>query len=583
MHIGNIDRIRSDRAHGVRLIYELVRLAPWRSVGLLFLLLFAGLAEGIGLTAFLPLLSAAGVAAPGDGLLNQVELAFGWLGVAPTVPALLALVAIIFAVKGGLLFWANLAMGYSANSFGTALRLEFVRRILETRWSYFYAQPVGALANSLTTDSVRGSVAYAMSFQILAQAIQLVIYLTVAVSVSWLATFAAVAGGALLFVGMHSLVVMARRAAAEQHASFERLAARLVDQLGGVKPIKAMGAEALVAPFFGSEIRRLDGALRRYQFSKAGLTTLNEPVMVGLMCAGIFVAVSVFQVGLGALVVLALVFYRAAGRLAALQSSYQGLVSAERFIEAILKKLVDTERQREERGGGTHPTLGHSIELRSVGFRHGEVDILRNISLAVPVRRITAVVGPSGGGKTTLLDLVLGLLRPTAGAIFIDGKPLDDLDLGAWRRMIGYVPQELSLYNDTVLANVTLGDPAINRTRAEIALKTAGAWEFIQDLNDGVDARVGEKGLQLSGGQRQRIALARALVREPALLVLDEPTTALDPAAEEAFCATLRSLSGLLTVLVVSHQPAIVRTANLVYRLEGGRIAADAVAGVASS
>jgi ATP-binding cassette subfamily C protein len=156
--------------------------------------------------------------------------------------------------------------------------------------------------------------------------------------------------------------------------------------------------------------------------------------------------------------------------------------------------------------------------------------------------------------------------------VLIDGHPLDDLDLRAWRHMVGYVPQDFSLFNDTILANVTLRDAKIGREQAEDALEAAGAWSFVAQLPAGIDTAVGERGLQLSGGQRQRIALARSLARRPALLVLDEPTTALDPASEAEFCGTLRKLSGLLTVLVISHQPAVVRIADQVYRLSDGRI-----------
>ena len=137
------------------------------------------------------------------------------------------------------------------------------------------------------------------------------------------------------------------------------------------------------------------------------------------------------------------------------------------------------------------------------------------------------------------------------------------------------MPQELFLFNDTVLANITLHDPDISEEDAIVALRDAGAWEFVAALPEGIHSIVGEQGAQLSGGQRQRIALARAQARKPSLLILDEPTTALDPETEAEICATLSKLSGSVTILAISHQQALRDVANVCYRIEGGRIFLD--------
>ena len=154
--------------------------------------------------------------------------------------------------------------------------------------------------------------------------------------------------------------------------------------------------------------------------------------------------------------------------------------------------------------------------------------------------------------------------------MWIDDLPLADIDATAWRCMIGYVPQETFLFHDTVLANVTLGEPGISCADVETALRRAEAREFVAALPDGVDTVVGERGARLSGGQRQRIAIARALVRDPALLILDEATTALDPETEAGIVATVKRLTGRLTVLSISHQPAMQSAADFVYQLDTG-------------
>ena len=160
----------------------------------------------------------------------------------------------------------------------------------------------------------------------------------------------------------------------------------------------------------------------------------------------------------------------------------------------------------------------------------------------------------------------------------VDGRPLTEIDLKAWRRLIGYVPQETTLLHDSIVHNVTLGDTALNTADAERALRAAGAWDFVQALPDGLDTVVGERGGKLSGGQRQRIVIARALVNQPRLLILDEATSALDSESEQAVRQSMQALKGQLTILAISHNRAMVSAADRVYQLEqgGARLLSDA-------
>ena len=198
--------------------------------------------------------------------------------------------------------------------------------------------------------------------------------------------------------------------------------------------------------------------------------------------------------------------------------------------------------------------------------------MLRNASLIIPAGSFTAIMGPSGAGKTAIADLLTGLLRPQQGQIWIDDIPLDQVDLWEWRRTIGYVPQEPFLLHDTALWNVTLGDPELSEADAEAALRAAGAWEFVTELPQGMHSSVGERGTALSGGQRQRIAIARALAHRPKLLILDEVTSALDPENEAAIRRTLQGFRGRLTILAISHQPAVVEAADRIYRIQNGEV-----------
>ena len=172
---------------------------------------------------------------------------------------------------------------------------------------------------------------------------------------------------------------------------------------------------------------------------------------------------------------------------------------------------------------------------------------------------------PGWSGKTTIVDLAIGLIRPDAGTIILDGKPLQEVDIQAWRGMIGYVPQETLLLHDTIMRNVTLGDPTLQKSDVEWALQAAGASDFVAALPDGLETVVGERGGRLSGGQRQRVAIARALVNRPRLLILDEATSALDHESEDAIRRTLENLTGQISILAISHNRALVRAASRVF------------------
>jgi ATP-binding cassette subfamily C protein len=207
-----------------------------------------------------------------------------------------------------------------------------------------------------------------------------------------------------------------------------------------------------------------------------------------------------------------------------------------------------------------------------VCFAYGDnPPVLRSLSLEVPAGALTTLVGPSGAGKTTIIDLAIGLLRPQAGSVTVDGIPLTELDLRHWRQQIGYVPQDTVLLHASIRDNISLGDPHIDDARIEAALRAASAWEFVTGLPGGLATVVGERGGKLSGGQRQRIAVARALVLQPRLLILDEATSALDVDSERALRDTMESLKGQLTLLAISHNPAMIEAADRVYELREGR------------
>jgi ATP-binding cassette, subfamily C, bacterial len=249
------------------------------------------------------------------------------------------------------------------------------------------------------------------------------------------------------------------------------------------------------------------------------------------------------------------------------------MAACESAFWSLQRTIEESEREGETGIGTREPEFSSGIRVRDVDFAYDERPILAAADLFIPAGEVTAVVGPSGAGKTTIADLALGLVRPQRGEVFLDDVPLAEIDVAKWRRRVGYVPQEMLLLHEDVMTNVTLGDPSLSRADVEEALAAAGATDFVLELPQGLNTPLGERGARLSGGQRQRIAIARALVHRPSLLILDEATAALDPTSEAGILDTVRSLRGRTTILAISHQPALLKVADRVYRLSGGRIA----------
>lgn len=557
----------SEHVTSAQAIQNLVRdfafTAPRRTAAFVAALVAAGLLEGLSVMTMLPFFVGAG---------SPSGQALAALGLQPDLKTALGLVVVMMSLKGVISWWATLQVAQAVTDVTAKLRSRLISAVLRAQWSYFTSQPLGLFTNALSGEADRTGKAYEALCQILAYAIQVLVYLALALLLSWKAAVLAIVLGAGLTLILRRLARLDRNAGREQTRLFKLLAIRVADGLRGIKPLKAMAREAALAQFLQSNVLRLNTELKRAIIYWRAVANFGEPIIAVALAAVIYAGSEFFALSMSALLIMAALFFRILTRLGHIQQAWFTALHEENAYRSLKQLLQSAEQAQEMRHTGTLPKLPATIELTDVSFNYGATRILDTVTLRLEPGTITTVAGPSGSGKTTLTELIVGLRQPSSGRITVGGRPLDDIDTQKWRESIGYVPQEFSLFNDTVLANLTLGDHSIAEERAIEALQQADAWNFVQKLPQGLATPVGEAGLELSGGQRQRIALARALLRKPALLILDEATSSLDPDTEAGICRTIQTLKQDLVVLVVTHQPGWLSVADNVYRLTGDHL-----------
>ena len=569
------DNLRAPQRRGsFRMLGVFARSYPSRTARGLSAVTLASLLDGLGMSMMLSMLALV-ADEPGSTPSKAQKVAMSvaeFLGVPPTAGNLLLLAMVLISLRGVMLLVANRQVGYAVARIATDLRLKLIRVTMGARWSHYMEQSVGGLSNAIATEAQRASEAFQFGAEMTAMVVSSIVYLVVAFAISAEAGIAAAIAGGILLLALRVLIKASRRAGQRQTTLQSSLLTLIGAQFAAAKPLKAMAREDHVDGLLSDETRHLERALRKQVIAKEALTALQEPILAIMVGTGFYLGTTALEIQIAELVLVLFMLARVVGFLSKGQRAYQMVVVRESAYWALVNAIDAAHEQSEPPGGERRVQLTQQIEFNGVSYAHDASKvILQNASLRIPVPGLTLVVGPSGSGKTTLLDLIVGLREPQSGRILIDGVPLPELDLRHWRRQIGYVPQESVMVDESVVHNLTLGED-IPEEKVRAALRAADALQFVEAMPEGLATRVGQGGSRLSGGQRQRLAIARALIHEPRLLILDEATSNLDPDAQEAIVETVAHLKTQMAVLAVAHQEKMVRVADQVLRLADGRL-----------
>lgn len=483
-------------------------------------------------------------------------------GISAWMLAAVALLLIVQAILSGVAFYLMRKIGEYVVAY---IRNKVWRHVLGLPVAFFDEEESGELMSrilqdtgvikSLITDHL---ITFFTSILTVVGAIAILIY------IDWKMTMILLISVPVTLAIMFPIGRMMSKVAKSTQDEVATFSAQLGRVLQNIRLVKYSQSEPKEQLHGEQQVARIYS----FYLKEAKLVAVLSPVMTLVMT---LVLIVVFgyggaQVASGALTagaLVAIIFYLIQiivpfTQMASFFTAYQKTVGATERIKDIL------ERPQETSGGIPLPSEEQDIELRDVTFAYGEKVILDNVSLIIPKGKVTAFVGESGGGKTTLFSMLQRFYQPRDGTILYGDTDIGNIDLKEWRSLFGYVSQESPLMNGTIQDNVLYGvDPqSVSDEAMEQALKQANAWEFVSKLEQGLETPVGEGGIKLSGGQRQRIAIARAVIRNPRILLLDEATSSLDTESERLVQQALQSIMKGRTTLVIAHRLSTVQHAD---------------------
>ena len=544
---------------------------------ILFLNIAVSLTGGISIVMLVPMLGLLDISEGAASALSMFteplqNLPYEW-----QVVVLIAGYFLLVVFKAALGRMLSIRESHFLEEYSYNLRDQLYHAVSTAKWEQLAASRQTDTINLFTAQCSQVSYGVAEIIHLLTSVVSTIVSLCIAIWLSLPVTiFVIVCGGAFAMV-FRKLMKASKTYGDEMIRINRAMYQELFSQLRSVKEVRTYGVQKEHETLFGDISRSFRDAKLKYVHLRAFPSMLYSIAAAGMIAVIFLVCVLGFKMDTARLMVLVYVFMR----LWPVFSGFIGRINSILTSVPAHEKLTEAFRtlSAEETGDADCPplTFEKDIEFRNVSFAYqgSEEPVLKGISFRLEKGTTTALVGRSGAGKSTIADLLLGFLTPTRGEILIDGVPLTRENLPAWRQKMGYIPQEPLILNASVRENLQRFHPKADEADMVAALKKAQAWPIIEGLADGLDTNLGDEGVRLSGGERQRIVLARVLLGKPRLIVMDEATSAMDYESETAVRAAIRDLHEQVTILIIAHRLATVRTAQYALVLENGRITED--------
>lgn len=543
-------------------------------VMILLLSIAVSLTGGISIVMLVPMLGLLKVSTGSVSLLKLLMLPLQGLSPVIQIAVMIGVYFMLIVLKAYLGWLLKIRQSEFLEEYSLNLRQELYHTVSTAMWEQLAAEKQTDTIDLFTAQCSQVSQGVSMIIALLSSAVTAFVSLGIALWLSLPVTvLVLIFGGGFAWVFRH-LMKESKHYGDEMIRINRVMYYELYSQLRSIKEVRSYGVQKEHAHLFEEISRSAKDAKLKFMRQQAFPSMLYSVAAAG-MIAGIFlICVLLFHMDTACLMVLVYVFTRLWPVFGGFISTITTIQTVVPAYEKLMEALQTFSAEKSEQMQMVPIPFEKKIEFRNVCFAYqgnGE-SILHNVNFSLKKGSITALMGRSGAGKTTIADLLMGFLKPTSGEILIDGVTLSDDNLSGWRYNLGYIPQEPLILNATVRENLQRFHPAATQMEMEKALKKAYIWNVVENLPQGMDTVLGDGGIRLSGGERQRIVLARVLLGNPRLIVMDEATSAMDYESEMAVRNAIRDLDEQVTILIIAHRLATVRTAKYGLVLENGKI-----------
>lgn len=559
-----------------KFLYRTLVRYPKNALFIVFLTGVVGLFEGLGLGLLLPIVEQIGLGSE-DNKSEKAALisnAFEQVGIPETLANALLVFFFIQLVRCILVFILQARISFQKLQLTTDLREKLFTQLNAISWPTLQKYPSGYLINTLVNETYQFGNAFLYGVNFLAQAVTVTVYLSVALMLNWQITSSILVIGALSFFFLKPIFNSGKEHAVKSVEFRNSLQSMIQEFFNSTKLIQVMNLQSWANKRFYDAAKGVQKHMYTVSIGAPMVRGIFEPVAVGFLCLTIYFGLVYFQMKPAEFAVLLLIFIRLTPQFSQLQEKLHGAYATygiERATAGLMNTLAKDPGWQNQ--SGSPVKFNEGIHFKDIEFSHvPDEPVLRGLDLRINKGDTVAVIGPSGSGKTTLIDLLIGLYRPTKGKILVDGKDLATLDLEDWRVYLGYVGQEAQFFHLTIRENLLLGIENRDEDSLWRVLAMADAENFVREFPQGLETIVGDRGIRLSGGQRQRLALARALLHEPQILILDEATSSLDRASEIEVQKSIRKLKERFTIIMIAHRISTVRDADIIVELDRGKI-----------
>ena len=557
----------------------LVQVSRWHLIGVIVVTVLFSLSEGIGIALLLPTLQVAGFNMAGQGeagkYATRLANAFVSIGLHPTLILLLGVFVTLVGARTVLGQIQSVWMYKVQQDVEHHLRRRLYHAIADANWLFVCRSRATDFTHALTHEIYRIGNGTNLALVFTGEVVLGMLYMAIAFALSAGMTALVLISGAMLTFVFRGRTHAIEEQGEEVSTTNKSLYAATIEHLQSLKAAKTYGAEELNFSIFSAlsdEVVRanVDGARQQ-----AIAATWFELGSVMILAVVLYVSIRVLVVPPASILILLLLFARVMPRIMTGQHHYRAFVNS---LPSFANLLNIEARCAAAAEPAAHPhdrmSLTRELAAEHISFTYseGRVAAVKDLSLVIPAGKVVALVGPSGAGKSTIADILMGLVLPDSGTLRLDGRPLGPEGVRGWRDRIGYVAPDTFLFHDTIRANLKWARPNASEDEMLAALRQASVLDFVLGLKDGLDTVVGDRGMMVSQGERQRLALARAFLRRPSMLILDEATNSLDSENEGRVLDAIESRRGELTVVLIAHRLATIRWADLIYVVEGGKV-----------